>query len=96
MPKAPTGVEAILGESDSVTVSWKKSTGATGYYVYYKESTDDTYIELGSTKELIYTEENLQQGVEYDFKIVPYYTANEKIYLSNNVAEISVLLSENE
>ena len=96
MPKAPTGVEAIWDESDSVTVSWKKSTGATGYYVYYKESTDDTYIELGSTEELTYTEENLQQGVEYDFKIVPYYIANEKIYFSNNVAKTSVVLSEDE
>ena len=35
-PKAPAGVSTRLTGHDDIKVSWSKSTGADGYYVYYK------------------------------------------------------------
>ena len=94
MPKAPKKAKAVDKKND-VIVSWKKSVGADGYYVYSKESKNDTYTKIGSTNKLTYTKKNLKQEVEYEFKIVPYYTVNQKICLSDNEVVVRVKTSKN-
>lgn len=73
VPKAPSSASAKLTGYDDVKFSWKKSTGASGYTVYYKKSTSSKWISLGRTTKTYKTKYNLSDGVKYDFKVVPYY-----------------------
>ena len=72
--KAPATVKAVLnGGYDDVKVSWKKVSGATGYYVYMKKASASSYTNLGTTTKLSLVKKNLSDGVKYTFKVVPYY-----------------------
>ena len=75
--KAPSSVTAKLnGEYNDVALSWKKSTGADGYNVYYKLGSGD-YELLDSTNELkTFKAADLEDGGKYTFKVVPYYFEN--------------------
>lgn len=83
VPKKVTNLKASLvpdnGYND-VKLTWTKSTGATGYYVYYKKSTTASYSTkyrkavTGNTA----TINNLAAGVKYNFKVVPYF-GNDKV-----------------
>lgn len=73
-PAAPKKVVAKLyGGHDDVKVSWSKSEGADGYYVYYKKEGDSDYQELKCTTKRSCTVSSLRDGYKYTFKVVPYY-----------------------
>lgn len=76
LPKAPSSASATLYGHDDVKFSWKKSTGAKGYKVYYKESSADEYTYLTSTTKTYVKKADLAEGVSYKFKVVPYYKLN--------------------
>jgi len=83
VPKAVTNLKASLvpnkGYND-VKLTWTKSTGATGYYVYYKKSTAASYstkYRKAVTGNSV-TIKNLSGGVKYNFKVVAYY-GNDKV-----------------
>ena len=76
---------------DDVKFSWSKSTGATGYTVYYKESTSEEYEYLARTTALSIKKAGLLDGIKYDFKVVPYYKTGSTRYASANYAEASVI-----
>jgi len=61
------------GGYDDVTFSWKKSTGATGYLVYYKKSSASKYTLLKTATGTSVTKKDLDDGVKYTFKVIPYY-----------------------
>ena len=71
LPKAPTSLSTQLYGYDDVKLSWSKSTGANGYYVYYKKSTDKEYKQKRVTGTSIKLSD-LYDGVKYDFKVAPY------------------------
>ena len=68
-------VITVKNDSKGVTVSWKKITGASGYYVYRKASGESSYkkvktITSGST--LSYTNTGLTNGKNYSYKVTAY------------------------
>ena len=72
-PKNPTSVKATLYGHDDVKVTWNKVSGASGYKVYYKKSTSNTWSSkttTGTSMKLA----NLADGVKYDIKVVTYKT----------------------
>lgn len=73
-PKAPASVSTRLTGHDDIRVSWKASTGADGYYVYYKKGTG-SYNLLKRVTGTYATASNLTDGAKYTFKIVPYVDA---------------------
>ena len=79
VPKKVSSATAKLNSADAaggyddVKFTWKKSTGATGYMVYYKKSSASKYTFLKSTTGTSVTKKNLDDGVKYTFKVVPYY-----------------------
>lgn len=91
--KAPSRVSAYLYGHDDIKITWTKSSGANGYYVYYKKSSDSNYKYLGSTTKKYYKKANLTDGVKYTFKVVPRYSVNKKNYSSyyNKCASITTL-----
>ena len=75
----PTGVKATSSSYNSIKVSWKKVTGASGYYVYQASSKTGKYslvktITSGST--LSYTKSSLTSGKAYYYKVKAYQTVN--------------------
>ena len=81
VPKAVTNLKAQLVPTtgyNQVKISFTKSTGATGYYVYYKKSTTASYSTkyrkaiTGNTV----TIKGLAAGTKYNFKVVPYFGSN--------------------
>ena len=58
---------------NTVKLSWKKSTGATGYYIYAKKSAASSYSLLGYVTGTACRVTDLAAGTKFDFMIVPYY-----------------------
>ncbi len=71
VPKAPTSVKLRLTGHDDIRVSWDKSIGADGYYVYYKKGTG-SYQYLKRVTSLYATAKDLTDGAKYYFKVIPY------------------------
>lgn len=77
-PKAVSNFSAIRYQyGNKIRLSWTESKGATGYYIYRKKGSSSKYTYLGSTKQLYYNNGGLSQKVKYQYKIVPYYKAND-------------------
>ena len=77
VPKKPSSLTAELYQyGNQVKITWTKSTGATGYRIYFKKPGGTTYTYLTSTTKLTYTKSGLTQNKKYTFKIVPYYKAS--------------------
>lgn len=83
---APETITTRLSGYDDVKVSWSKVEGATGYAVYYKRSTADSWSLIKRTTSRSLTKSNLSDGKLYQFKVVPYKTKSDKRYLSDNFA----------
>lgn len=67
--KTASGISPKLyKEYNKVRVSWDKVKGATGYYVYYKKSTSDTWTKKTVTG-TSYTTGTLTSGKKYQFKV---------------------------
>lgn len=93
-PKAPKTASAklrtVTGGYDDVKFSWSKSTGASGYYVYFKKSTAKEYTYLIRTTATSCIKKNLTDGVKYYFKVVPYYKNGDIRYKSASYKTASV------
>lgn len=93
VPKAPATATANLYGYDDIKFSWAKSTGASGYNVYYKKSTASSYMFLKETTSNYIKKADLADGVKYTFKVVPYYKVGKTKYtsLTSKVAGVYTL-----
>lgn len=94
VPKAPAKVTADLCGYDDVKVSWTKSTGATGYTVYYKKAGAKKFTYLTrTTKTYTKKADNLVDGKKYVFKVIPYFKSGESRYaaLTSNTDNVYTL-----
>ena len=72
VPKATTGVKAKTQTTKAITLSWSKTTGATGYRVYQYSPSKSKYVLKKSLKETAYKLTRLKAGTTYKLKIRPY------------------------
>lgn len=78
---APSGVKATVSSATSVTVSWNKVTGATGYEVWRSEKKDSGFSKTGSVTETSRKCPGLTSGKTYYFKVRAYKEVNgTKVY----------------
>jgi hypothetical protein len=64
-----------------VKLSWKKVSGASGYYVYRSTSKSGKYTKIATIKKgstVTYTNKNLKSKQTYYYKVIAYKTANGK------------------
>ena len=75
-PTAPKKVNFRLKRSGSkkVKVSFKQVSGATGYYVYYRQNGTNKWKKAATLtkKKVSYTKKNLKKNKKYNFKVVAY------------------------
>lgn len=81
----PASVSAGIGSRyNSIKATWKAASGASGYYVRYKKSTDSSYSgykDAGSR--LYYEKADLSAGAKYYFRIYPYVEVGGEKYIMN-------------
>lgn len=84
-----TTAVSLKTKSKKVTVSWKKTTGATGYYVYRAASAKGKYSRvktITSGRTLKYVDSKVKKGKTYYYKVVPYGKNGKKIMRSGTSA----------
>lgn len=79
MLQTPMNVKLTNSSANSLKISWKKVSEASGYEIYYAPSKSQTYkkiktITSGTT--VSYTNKNLANGKTYYYKIRAYKTVN--------------------
>ena len=89
-PKATTKVTTNLYKYNAVKVSWKKVDGATGYAVYYKKASEDSYKLLKRTTNLYVKTATLSAGTKYTFKVVSYVKVDGIRYVSKSIKTSSI------
>lgn len=76
---------------DNISVTWNSVTGASGYYLYYKNASSSTWskaIDCGNKSK--YTTGNLSDGVKYNIKIVAYFKSGDDVYTAINSKQSSI------
>jgi len=71
----PTSVKA-KGKTAGITISWKKVTGAKGYYIYarkYSGGKWGSWSKIKVTTSTSYTHKTASYGVNYQYRIRAYY-----------------------
>lgn len=66
---------SLKTKSRKVTISWKKTKSAAGYYIYRASSAKGKYSKIKkvtSGKTLKYTDKKVKKGKTYYYKVVPY------------------------
>ena len=79
-PQNPSSVSTKLYGHDDIKISWKKVSGASGYIVYYKKSTANSWSSKTTTGTSLKIA-NLSDGVKYDIKVASYLIKNKKRYV---------------
>lgn len=77
VPKKVTDLSAMRFQyGNKIRLSWKKSTGATGYRIEWKKPGASSYSFLANTTNLYYAKGDLTANKSYAFKVTPYYAIN--------------------
>ena len=66
---------SLKTKNNTVSVSWKKTNGASGYYIYRATSKKGKYSKIKtitSGKTLKYTDKKVKKGKTYYYKVVPF------------------------
>lgn len=69
--KAPT-LSSLSKTADGFKLSWKKLSGASGYYVYRRAETDSYYVKIASTTSNSYTDTSAIGGIKYYYSVKAY------------------------
>ena len=99
-PKAVANVNvrhgAYSGGYDDAYVTWNKSVGADGYYVYMRRPNikDNAWVSLGTVKGTSLLKKDLADGYKYEFKVLPYVQDNMKYRTTGKfkVADMQTLM----
>ena len=66
---------SLKTKNNTVSVNWKKTNGASGYYIYRATSKRGKYSKIKtitSGKTLKYTDKKVKKGKTYYYKVVPF------------------------
>lgn len=89
IPKKVTGIKAKAQTTTSVTMSWSKATGSTGYELYKYNSSKKIWEKVIATSKTSYRVGRLKAGTTYKFKVRAYKTINGKKYYGSYSSTIS-------
>lgn len=81
-PARPTLLTPVVTTS-TVTLKWKKVSGATGYTVYKYNSNTKKYSKAGTTKNLSFKVSKLSSGTTYYYAVRSYKIIKGKTYYSD-------------
>lgn len=68
LPAQVTGVKLVVRSTNSISFSWNKVTGASGYQIFRWHN--GKWVSLGMTTKLNYTDsKSMSKGVEYQYRV---------------------------
>lgn len=70
-PKSPKSLKVKSG-SNYATLSWSKSKGASGYYVYRSENKSSGFKKIATSKKNKYVDKGLALGKYYYYKVIAF------------------------
>ena len=70
-PKAPTDLSATQ-TTNSIKLTWSKSTGVTGYQIYKYDAKTEKYVKVKSTSSTSLSVSKLSSGTSYKFRVRAY------------------------
>lgn len=88
-PSKPTSVSAT-STLNSVTVKWKKVSGATGYVVYKYDTAKKKYSKAASSTKTSCKISKLTSGKTYVYAVKAYKTVKKKKYYSSYSAKVTI------
>ncbi len=74
-PAKVSGLKFVKASKSAIKIKWKKTTGATGYYIYAATSKNGKYKKIATAKgagKVTYTYKGLKSKKKYYFKVVAY------------------------
>jgi GH25 family lysozyme M1 (1,4-beta-N-acetylmuramidase) len=86
VPTAASGVALAERGINYITLKWSKNKQATGYKVYFKNSSG--WHLKGTTTERQFTVTDLSVAANYKFKVLPYKTVDKKDYVAIDATEL--------
>lgn len=90
-------VVSLSVKNKTVSISWKKTTGATGYYIYRSGSKNGKFSKIKtitSGKTLKYTDKKVKTGNTYYYKVIPFKKINSKAVKSASSTIKSIVLNK--
>ena len=89
--KAPTAKSRYSSTDSSITISWDKVSGATGYYIYRWSKNAPAWVKIGTAPYLnaSYTDKKVNSGSSYKYYVVAYKMSGGKRIMSGRSNEIS-------
>lgn len=90
---APATVSAKKAKSGAAKITWGKSTGCTGYEVYFATSSNGKFTKattISKASTVSYTKSGLKSGKTYYFKVRSYTTVNGKKIYSDYTKTVKV------
>ncbi len=88
-PKTPTGLSLVSKTDSSVKIKWT-GVDCTGYIVYRYDALSGSYETLGSTKETSYTDQTVNGGTAYKYKLKAYTETASRTFYSGESSVLSV------
>ena len=88
---------SLKTKNNTVSVSWKKTNGASGYYIYRATSKNGKYSKIKtitSGKTLKYTDKKVKKGKTYYYKVVPFRKISGKAVKSASSEIKSIVLKK--
>lgn len=80
---AKTSISSVKGTAKGIKITWKKSKGASGYYVYRKAKGESGYKKIKTTSSTSCTDTKVKTGTLYSYKIVAYKKSGKKTVKSS-------------
>lgn len=87
-PKAPASL-SYTATASSVTLTWPKSTGATGYIVYKYNPSTSKWVTYKDTTSRSVTVSSLSKNTSYKFAVSSYIKSGDNIIHSENMMTIT-------
>lgn len=89
-PYVTTGLKLSENTAQSINLTWDYNETATGYIIYRRKGSGE-FEYAGSTKEISYTDTNLESGRSYRYKIMAYADTEYHTSEFGNVEKTSTL-----
>ena len=83
-----TGLKASKTTKNSITLTWKKVSGASGYTVYRQNG--KKWVKVATVKSNSYTNKKLSRNTSYSYYVVAYKTVSKKAVYGDKSATLKV------
>ena len=85
---------SVKSELSKALISWKNSSWASGYKVYYSTSSKGKFKKLATVHNTSYRSKLLKVGKKYYFRVIPYKTVGKKTITPQNYVTHSKVIND--